>query len=262
MSTSVPRLIQVETRTIRRSDVLAALKREGKETQGLAIPRSTRISRELRLLGRQEATALATQALSEVFTPLRNQQCHPSRANPRNERNAHRTRDDTRLPGATSSSSSVVFISGTHETRVSVHARLSCPPPVISTGNRVTLVARSGAVRDSARTGTSRRHRRCDSRHQHNQQYTANRPRRGRRNGGGIAMNRALILVGLPLLTLSACGGPTHIRAGGERRRNYVPDEYAVPNPCIRGFTVAGLQSKSLREASRRTCGWHRHNSH
>lgn len=139
------------TRTITRADVLGALKREGKETQGLAIPRSTRISRELRLLGRQEATTLATQALSEALAPCEvTSVTLPEQIRVTAGRLTARADTAPRQPGATSSSSSIVFTSGTHETRVSVHARLSCPPPVISAGSRVTLVARSGAVRATA----------------------------------------------------------------------------------------------------------------
>lgn len=139
------------SRTVRRSEVLAALRAAGRSAQGLRIPRSVRVHREARELSSDELEALIRPAVTRSLGPCEVTELRVPNALtiPRGEVEVESTlRAPTR---ATSSVSGMVTLTaGGQRRRISVRARVSCPPPAVQPGSRVTVVAVVGPVRASA----------------------------------------------------------------------------------------------------------------
>jgi Chaperone for flagella basal body P-ring formation len=139
-----------ESLTIRRGDVLRALARAGVGSNGLNIPRTARVTREVANLTNEAFAELAHDAVTEATAP-----CELRDARYPNEvrlasgpRTFHAEFSNGLRNG--SSTGSVVVESGGRSVRVPVVVRLSCPPTEVSAGAQVTAVAVVGHVRASA----------------------------------------------------------------------------------------------------------------
>lgn len=144
-----------DERTVRRREVLAALRRAGRSADGLRIPRAKRIRREARVLEAEALRVLFRSALSARLSP-----CSIERLRvPDSVTVADgelEVRSDVRPPRRSGSvSASVLLEAGGQVTRVAVRATLRCPPPLVQPGRRVRVVAVVGNVRASV-PGTAR----------------------------------------------------------------------------------------------------------
>lgn len=134
------------SRVIRRSEVLRALREAGVSPRGLAIPRSTRVNREARLLRRDDLRTLVRPAILQAYSPCEVGELNvPARVTlPAGEIEVRVDTDVNR--DARSLSAIVVLRRGSIERRVSVRAPLTCPPPPIRSGSQVRIMARVGNV--------------------------------------------------------------------------------------------------------------------
>ncbi|MEC7522275.1 MAG: flagella basal body P-ring formation protein FlgA [Myxococcota bacterium] len=138
------------SRTVRRSEVLAALRRAGRDPRGLAIPRSTRIRREARALDAEALAELSRAAVRQTLAP-----CTVDDLTVRGDATVAQGPLEVEAEGAAPRSSGaaavvVVLRAGGREVRVPAQARVSCPAPIVAPGRRVRVVARFGAVEASA----------------------------------------------------------------------------------------------------------------
>jgi len=138
-------------RVVRRSEVLAALTRAGRSARGLVIPRSVTIRREARELDRDALAGEVAAPIAEALAPCEvlDVQVPVSVTLPAGELE---TEVDVRRPHhASTSATGVVHLRvGSYERRVPVRARLRCPPPAVSPGATIRIVAQVGPVRVSA----------------------------------------------------------------------------------------------------------------
>lgn len=138
------------SRTVRASEVRAALRGAGRDARGLSIPAVTRVHRAARRVGATELDSLVAPALDAAVQPCR--------------------LSDLVLPGevtvapgeiAVSASAAaparsgrisarVVLSVGGRDTELHVQADATCPPPAVAPGDRVQIVVRTGNVRASA----------------------------------------------------------------------------------------------------------------
>jgi len=138
------------SRIVRRSEVLNALRRAGRPSDGLAIPRSTRIHRGARQLNETQLERLIGPAVHAALAPctigelvLPEQTTLPS--------GGLDVSAEARRPSRSGRATAVAIIrSGARETRVPVRAAVTCPPPSIEPGSRVNVVVWVGNVRATA----------------------------------------------------------------------------------------------------------------
>ncbi len=139
------------SRMVRRSEVLAALRAARRSARGLRIPRSVRIRREARELSREDLKTLIRPAVVRGLDP-----CEVTELRvPAGLTIAHGevgVESTLRAPvrAATSVSGIVTITAGRQQRRISVRARVTCPPPAVEPGSRVTVLAVVGPVRASA----------------------------------------------------------------------------------------------------------------
>ncbi len=139
------------SRIVRRSEVLNALRRAHRPTDGLAIPRSTRIHRGARQLNETQLERLIGPAVHQALAPctisnleLPDQTTLPS--------GGLDVSAEARRPSRSGRASAVAIIrSGARETRVPIRAAVTCPPPSVEPGTRVNIVVWVGNVRATAR---------------------------------------------------------------------------------------------------------------
>lgn len=133
-------------RTVRGSEIRAALRARGRDARGLAIPAATRVRREVRQVARQELEALVRPRLDEAIGPCEAGEIHlPDRVSLATGEIAIAV--EASAPArAGRVSAAVVLTAGGRETRLTVSAEASCPPPIVSPGARVSIVARFGNV--------------------------------------------------------------------------------------------------------------------
>lgn len=139
-----------ESSVIRASDVKAKIKASGRDTRGLAIPRSVKVVRPKRELGAKDLDGLVRTALAPQVAPCTVDQLSQLEgmtlaagdfeveAEPLTRKQSGRTNVVIKLR------------QGAREQRISAQAVLSCPPPVMMPGAQITLVVISGAVHVSA----------------------------------------------------------------------------------------------------------------
>jgi hypothetical protein len=133
-------------RTVRRSEVLAALRRAGRETRGLAIPRVTRVRRAARRLDAEALRALARPAVEAAMAPCSIESLTVT-AEATVAPGALEVAAEGHAPRRSGSSALVIVLRAAgREVRVPAQARVRCPPPVVRPGARVRIVARFGAV--------------------------------------------------------------------------------------------------------------------
>ena len=137
-------------RRVTRGEVLVALRRAGRSTRGLSIPRVIRV--------RREAQSLDAEALASLARPFAAAALAPCRIESLDVQNgasvavgALEVAVEGRAPSRSGAAPLVVVLTaGGRETRVPAQARVACPAPVIRPGARVQLVARFGRVEASA----------------------------------------------------------------------------------------------------------------
>ena len=138
------------SRVVRRSEVLAALRRAGRDVRGLAIPRATRVRREARALDSEGLAELSRGAVRQALAP-----CTVDALTVRGDASVAQGPLEVEAEGQAPRSSGaapvvVILRAGGREVRVPAQARVSCPAPVVAPGRRVRVIARFGAVEASA----------------------------------------------------------------------------------------------------------------
>ena len=139
------------SRVVRRSEVLNALRREGRPTEGFAIPRSTRIHRGARVLNQAQLARLLTPAVAAAFAPCTVGELQLPESATLPSGGIDVSADANRPSRSGNASAIAVVSSGNRETRIPIRASVTCPAPVIEAGDRVEVVVAIGNVRASAR---------------------------------------------------------------------------------------------------------------
>lgn len=139
-----------ESSVIRASDVKAKLKASGRDARGLAIPKSTRVTRHKKSLDAQQLDALAKTALAPRVAPCNVESL--SAMPPMTIADGEFELEADALPRKQSGRTnvSITLRQGERTQRLSMQAVLSCPEPVVMPGASVQLTVRYGAVRVSA----------------------------------------------------------------------------------------------------------------
>jgi hypothetical protein len=138
------------SRTIRRSEVLVALRDAGRDASGLVIPRRVVIHRGARELSEDELREIVEPSLATALAPCRIEDISlPSRVTLAMGEVTVETH--VTAPRRSGNVSGVLTLRvGSRQRSVSVRARVNCPEPAIHPGARVRIVAVVGNVRASA----------------------------------------------------------------------------------------------------------------
>jgi len=135
---------------VRASDIKAKLKASGRDSRGLAIPRSVRLVRRARTIDAKELEEMVRTALAPHIAPCDVAQVSvlepitigdgefELEASPVQRKQSGRTQ------------ATITFRQGERSQRISTQAVLHCPDPVMLPGSTIRLVAISGPVRVSA----------------------------------------------------------------------------------------------------------------
>ena len=138
------------SRIVRRSEVLSALRRAGREARGLAIPRVTRIRRGARRLEPEQLVTQAQAAVRRALAPCSVEQLNV-RAAATVAEGPLAIDVEGRAPQRSGPAPVVLVLAvGGRTTRVPAQARVSCPAPVVRPGGHLRLLARFGNVVASA----------------------------------------------------------------------------------------------------------------
>ena len=137
-------------RVLGRAEIQAALRAAGRTSEGLAIPRSIRIERRTRALGRDEIAQLARPAIEASVAP-----CEIGAIEVRSDATLPEGDPTIRVEGPARPDDgpavmTVVLTQGAHASRVTAQVRLTCPAAVVRPGSQVRVVVRTGAVVASA----------------------------------------------------------------------------------------------------------------
>jgi len=138
------------SRTIRRSDVLAALAAAGRDARGLAIPRRVVIRREVHELSEDELREIVEPSLVDALSPCSVESLSLSSriTLPQGEVSVE---THVTAPRRSGSVSGIVRLTvGSRQRTVQVRVQVSCPEPAIQPGARVRIVVVVGNVRASA----------------------------------------------------------------------------------------------------------------
>ncbi len=138
------------TRVVRRSEVLSALRRAGRETRGLSIPRSTRVRREARRIEPAALQELAHDAVARSVAPCRLSRLEIASGATVAMGDLDISAEGTAPQRSGSRNVMVVLRVGGREVRVPARTEVTCPAPVIRPGARVRIIARFGAVEASS----------------------------------------------------------------------------------------------------------------
>ncbi len=139
------------TRTIRRAEILAALREAGRPVDGLVVPRALRIERRAVRLSVEDIVRHAQAAVTEAVSP-----CELDRLVVTTTATVGEgpVRVAVRASARPSDGAGLVVLElSTPGARTEVPARveLRCPAPVLSAGAEVAVIVRSGRVQISAR---------------------------------------------------------------------------------------------------------------
>ena len=143
------------TMVVRRSDVLRALERAGLSGKDLAIPRMTRVTREVVKVTKDALLTESMNALQEAASPCTLEKARISSdakvvAGPRTVR-AELPKLSSNAKATTLHVTGAVYVeSGGQQVRIPVLASLSCPEPEVLPGSQITVVAKIGRVRATA----------------------------------------------------------------------------------------------------------------
>lgn len=138
------------SRQVRRSEVIAALRRAGRSPAGLAIPRSTIVRRGRVVLEREALEELLRSPLSRELGSCRLESMSVS-GRVTLARRPSEVSVAVRLPsssqrGASSVGGMATLSDGHTSVRLPFRARVTCPPPVVAPGTRLWVEVRVGAV--------------------------------------------------------------------------------------------------------------------
>jgi hypothetical protein len=137
-------------RTVRRSDVLRALASVGRDARGLALPRVSRIRREVRVVSGSEVEALLRPAIDAALGACRTRSLDAPR-DLRLGSTAPEVYAETAAPRASGRIAVLVrVVDGGRTVRMVVPTEVECPAPVVAAGARVRIVVTVGAVRVTA----------------------------------------------------------------------------------------------------------------
>jgi len=139
-----------ESSVIRASDVKAKLKASGRDARGLAIPKSTRVTRHKKTLDAQQLDAMAKRALAPRVAPCNVEQLSALQPMVLAEGDFELTADAMPRKQSGRTSVMVTVKQGERVQRLSMQAVLSCPEPVVMPGAQVRLSLHYGAVHVSA----------------------------------------------------------------------------------------------------------------
>jgi hypothetical protein len=135
---------------VRKSDVLRALLQAGAVPKGLNIPRSVRITRDVKVMSRDQLTLQTQETLLQAAAPCQVRDVHfPSEVRVASGPAVFRAEFTNGLRNGPVSGAVFVEAGGV-STRVPLMATLQCPPPDISAGTQVTALAVVGHVWASA----------------------------------------------------------------------------------------------------------------
>ncbi len=138
-------------RRVRRTEVVRALARAGRDARGLVIPRSVEVRRTLRALDAEGVDALLRPVLTQALAP-----CElvgwrgPTRLELGEAAPTIEADIDPPLRAQGSVSGVVRLRQAGREQRVAVRADVRCPEPSVAAGDRVRVVVRIGPVLASA----------------------------------------------------------------------------------------------------------------
>jgi hypothetical protein len=138
------------SRTVRGSEVRAALRAAGRDARGLAIPAATRVHRAARRIDAAELESLVTPALDRAVRPCRIAEL----ALPDDVTVATGELAVTTSAAAPARSgriaARVVLSAGGSDAELHVSAEATCPAPMVAPGDAVQIVVRAGHVRAAA----------------------------------------------------------------------------------------------------------------
>lgn len=134
---------------VRASDVRAALRRAQRDDRGLSIPKRVRVVRPMRVLSAQELETRAREALNALLAPCEVKSL-PS-LNPQNVAAGEVEVTATATPPRSSGRVPFQLTILQSTTTFTQHAQavVECPPPVVSAGASLRLVAVVGSVKVS-----------------------------------------------------------------------------------------------------------------
>lgn len=143
------------TLTIRRADVIRALEQAGYSARDLAIPKATKISREVVRLSKEVLLDESRPALTEAAGACELQSARITNdakvvAGPRTIHAELLLHSVSPRAATLHVSGSIYVESGGQRVRVPVMASVLCPPPDVGAGAQLTVYAKIGAVRASA----------------------------------------------------------------------------------------------------------------
>lgn len=138
------------SRTVRRAEVLDALRRLGRSADGLALPRETRIARRAVRLSGDEIASRSRAAISEALSPCEVQSVAVSTSATLGEGDLEVDVDGPARPDDGPSLVMLDLRTPGGTTHVPARVELRCPAPVVASGAEVTVVVRSGSVRVTA----------------------------------------------------------------------------------------------------------------
>lgn len=139
-----------ESSVIRASDVKAKLKASGRDARGLAIPKSTRVTRHKKNLDASQLDALAKSALAPRVAPCNVESLSPMAPMTIAEGDFELEADALPRKQSGRTNVSVIVKQGDRTQRVSLQAVLTCPEPVVLPGATVRLMVNYGSVHVSA----------------------------------------------------------------------------------------------------------------
>lgn len=138
-------------RQVRRSEVIAALRRAGRSRDGLAIPRAVLIRRQVQTLEGEALLDQVRRPIEQRLSPCEVVDLRVSGQVRLPPGDIDMEIDVRRPTRASSSAGGTVLFSVRGTTRrLPFRAQLRCPPPAVSPGASVSIVVQFGVVRASA----------------------------------------------------------------------------------------------------------------
>jgi hypothetical protein len=135
---------------IRGSDVKAKLVQAGHDARGLAIPKSTRVTRRAQTLTQAELRTRVSTLLRETLAPCELGNVSELAAMTLGEGEFELTTASAPRRSSGRNAFTLTLRQGETEQRLHGQVEVRCPPPVVTPGASVKLTVTSGAVRVSA----------------------------------------------------------------------------------------------------------------
>lgn len=139
-----------ETSVVHGSDIRAKLIQAGLDARGLAIPRSTRVSRRAQTVSADMLRERVTNALAPLVAPCNVGTLSSFAPITLGDGEFELSVDTTPRRMSGRSTFTMTLRQGTQSQVLHGQVEMSCPPPVVMPGATVRLTVRSGAVKVSA----------------------------------------------------------------------------------------------------------------